>query len=125
MKRISLFVMGLIAMMLWSVTAAAQGPKTTTIEIKTSAQCSMCKETIEKAMAFEKGVVKANLDVETKVLSVTYKPAKTSPETIRKAVSAVGYDADEVKADEKAYSKLADCCKKPEDRQFDHSGHNH
>lgn len=117
--------MGLVAMLFWSVTATAQDPKTTTIEIKTSAQCSMCKETIEKAMAFEKGVVKANLDVETKVLSVTYKTAKTSPETIRKAVSAVGYDADDVKADEKAYSKLADCCKKPEDRKSDHSGHQH
>lgn len=115
MKKVSLFLMA-VAVVLVSGTLAAQTPKTAEIKIKTSAQCSMCKETIEKAMAFEKGVVKADLDVETKVLTVTYKPSKTTPETIRKAVSAVGYDADEVAADPKAYQNLSNCCKKPEDR---------
>jgi len=103
----------------------AQTPKTANLEIKTSAQCNMCKETIEKAMAFEKGVVKSELVVESKILKVTYKPAKTTPEAIRRAVSEAGYDADEVKADPKAYKNLSDCCKKPEDRESDHSGHNH
>ncbi len=103
----------------------AQTPKTVDLEIMTSAQCGMCKETIEKAMAFEKGVVKSELIVETKILRLTYKPSKTSPDAIRKAVSEAGYDADEVKADPKAYKELPDCCKKPEDRESDHSGHNH
>jgi len=103
--------------------AVAQEAKTATIEIKTSAQCEKCKATIEKAMAFEKGVVKSDLDVETKVLKVTYKTARTNPETIRKAVSMAGYDADDVAADPKAYSSLSDCCKKPEDRQDEHAGH--
>ncbi|MBK6346450.1 MAG: cation transporter [Bacteroidales bacterium] len=103
----------------------AQTPKTIDLEIKTSAQCGMCKETIEKAMAFEKGVIKSELIVETKILKVTFKPSRTSAEAIRKAVSEAGYDADEVKADTEAYKNLPDCCKKPEDRQSDHSGHNH
>jgi len=82
------------------------------IKIKTSAQCGMCKETIEKAMAFEKGVKTSDLNVDTKVVTVKYDAAKTSPEKIKLAISKVGYDADEVKADPKAYSKLSPCCKK-------------
>ncbi len=82
------------------------------IKIKTSSQCDMCKETIEKAMAFEKGVKTSDLDVKTKVLTVKYEAAKTTPEKIKLAISKVGYDADDVKADPKAYSKLSPCCQK-------------
>lgn len=119
------FILVVIYIILISNPTIAQKSKTVDLEIKTSAQCSMCKETIEKAMAFEKGVVKYDLVVETKILKVTYKPSKTTPEKIRKAVSSVGYDADDVPADPIAYQKLSDCCKKPEDRQSDHSGHQH
>mgnify|MGYP001021150514 FL=1 len=104
---------------------AAQNAKTTEIDIKVSSQCSMCKETIEKTLAFEKGIVKSNLDIETHVVKVTYKTGKTTPEAIRKAISLAGYDADDVAADPKAYAKLSDCCKKPEDRVNGHSGHQH
>ncbi|HCT69853.1 MAG TPA: hypothetical protein DF409_01110 [Bacteroidales bacterium] len=85
----------------------------------------MCKETIERTLAFEKGVVKATLDLETDIVTVVYKTARTTPEKIREAISKAGYDADDVAADPKAYSNLPDCCKKPEDQQHDHSGHKH
>lgn len=83
-----------------------------TIKIKTSAVCGMCKETIEKTMAFEKGVKTSELDVKTKIVTVTYNTEKTSPEKIKLAISKVGYDADEVAADPKAYAKLSPCCQK-------------
>ncbi len=86
-----------------------------TLKITTSAQCGMCKETIEKAMAYERGVTWSELDLSDKVLSVVYKTKRTDAEKIRKAVSDTGYDADNVKADERAYSKLPACCKKPDD----------
>lgn len=105
-------------------TLAAQNAKTATLNIKVSSQCSMCKENIERALAFEKGVTKSNVDLEKDEVEVTYKPGKTTPEAIKKAISLAGYDADEVKADAKAYTRLSDCCKKPEDR-IDHSGHDH
>jgi periplasmic mercuric ion binding protein len=124
MRNFKLSIIALL-MILINNNLVAQTPKTAELEIKTSAQCGMCKETIEKAMAFEKGVVKAELVVETKILKVTYKTARTNPETIRKAVSAAGYDADEVAADPKAYANLSNCCKKPEDREPDHAGHQH
>jgi copper chaperone CopZ len=104
-----------LSMMLLTAGLYAADGKFETIKIKTSSQCDMCKERIEEALAFEKGVKKAELDVETQMVTVTYKTSKTSPERIRKAISKVGYDADDVPADPKAYAKLDACCKKPDD----------
>lgn len=83
-----------------------------TIRIKTSAVCDMCKETLEKAMAYEKGVKESNLDVESKILTVKYDAKKTSADKIKKAITLAGYDADELMADAKAYERLNACCKK-------------
>lgn len=82
------------------------------LKVKTSAVCDMCKETMEKHMAFEKGVKKSNLDVDSKILTITYNPTKTTPEKLRIAVTKSGYDADDLPADPKAYKKLDACCKK-------------
>ena len=111
MKKTGILI---LTMLLAAELFAADG-KFDTIKIKTSSQCDECKETIEEALAFEKGVKTADLDVETRIVTVTYKKSKTSPEKIRKAISKVGYDADDVAADPKAYSKLDACCKKPDD----------
>jgi mercuric ion binding protein len=87
-------------------------PKLSFVKIKTSAVCDMCKETIEKAMAFEKGVKKSNLNVDSKYLSVWFNPKKTTSENIRVSLTKVGYDADNHPAQNKAYEKLNECCKK-------------
>lgn len=100
-----------LIMLVAFITTNAQ-EKTAEVKIKTSAVCDMCKETIEKYVAFEKGVKKVTLDVETKIATVVYNPQKTTPEKIRIAISKAGYDADDVPADQKAYKKLDDCCKK-------------
>ena len=82
--------------------------------IQTSAQCEKCKYRIEEALSFEAGIKKSDLDLKTKKITVNYNPSKITPEKIRIAISKVGYDADEVKADPKAYEKLPPCCKKPD-----------
>ncbi|MFC2112233.1 heavy-metal-associated domain-containing protein [Bacteroidota bacterium] len=105
----------LLSLMLLSSGASAQNSKLEVIKIKTSSQCDMCKERIEEALAFEKGVKKSVVDVEKQIVTVTYKKGKTDPDKIRKAISKTGYDADDVLADSKAYAKLDACCKKPED----------
>lgn len=92
--------------------SAQKASKTATITIKTSAQCEMCKERIEKVLAYEKGVISSNLEVETKVLTVKYKVAKTTPEKIKIAITKIGYDADDLKAAHKAHDNLPQCCQK-------------
>jgi len=86
--------------------------KSDTLTIQTSAVCGMCKDRIEQGIAFEKGVKRATLDEETKKVTVIYNPSKTSADAVRTAISKLGYDADEVAADPKAYEKLPACCKK-------------
>lgn len=110
MKNLGLILALALVTLISHPSFAGGGLKT--IEIKTSSQCDMCKETIEKKMAFEKGVKSAVLNVETSILTVVYNPKKTNPDLIKKAVTMSGYDADEMPADPKSYDNLHDCCKK-------------
>lgn len=101
----------MLAISIFSLGASAQEGKNHKVEIKTSAICEMCQFAIEKEMAYEKGVQTATLDLETKVLTVTYNAKKTDAEKIKKRVSLTGYHADNVKRDSVAYEKLPMCCK--------------
>ena len=102
----------LILMTTFSMNVALAQKGMQTVEIKTSSVCGMCKTTIEKQMAFTKGVTSADLNVETSVLTVSFNRKKTSVEKIRKAINAVGYDADDSPATPEAYDNLHGCCKK-------------
>jgi copper chaperone CopZ len=104
----------MITMILFSAGSvnAQEVIKNAEVKIKTSAVCEMCKETLEKNLAFEKGIKKSVLDVDSKIITVTYNPQKISPDQIRKAIAKTGYDADDVPAVKKAHDKLDDCCKK-------------
>jgi len=82
------------------------------VQIKTSAVCGMCKERIEGNIAYEKGVKKVDLDDETKIVTIGYNPRRTDPDKLRKAISKLGYDADDVEADQAAHDKLPKCCQK-------------
>ncbi len=114
-KGIGFLIIGFLS--LASCTSFAQKEKKfEDLKVSTSAQCEMCKETIEEALAFVKGVKHAELDLESKIVTVTYRKGKTNPEKIRTAISRAGYDADHVAAYPKAYKKLPACCKKPEDQ---------
>jgi len=97
-----------------AITGFAQDKpkKNEEVKIQTSAVCGMCKERIEHDLAFEKGVTSVSLDNETKIVTVGYNPKKTDPDKIRTAISKIGYDADQVPADQVAYEKLPKCCKK-------------
>lgn len=90
----------------------AQGGKEATVQIKTSSVCKMCKATIEKYLAYEKGVKSSNLDVPSKTVTVVYNPKKTDVSKIKEAINKSGYDADELPANAKAYETLDPCCKK-------------
>ena len=100
----------LIATLSFSIAKAQK--KIETVEIQTSAVCDMCKERIEKQLAFTKGVTAAQLDVESAVVTVSYKASKTNAQALRTSINDVGYDADDSPATEKAYENLHHCCKK-------------
>ncbi len=86
------------------------------IEISTSAQCEMCKDRIENELVFTKGVKDAVLDMDTKVVTVTYKTKKITEQEIIELITDLGYDAAGKPGNQDAYADLPNCCKKPKDR---------
>lgn len=94
----------------------AQQKKPVTLKISTpNAQCSACKARIEEYLKVEEGVVKVTVNPQGKYTTVLYLADRTNPENIRTAIANVGYDADEIKANEDSYKALPKTCKKPED----------
>lgn len=104
-------VIMLIAVVLVSFNAAFADDNKV-VKIKTSAICSMCKARIERTLGLSKGVKESNLDLNDKVVTVTYNSKKTSPEAIKQIIVNTGYDADTEVANQKAHDKLPSCCRK-------------
>lgn len=103
----------MVVLLFVSSFAFSQKPagKTETVVIMTSAECDQCKERIEGALNYTKGIKFAELDVPSRKLTVKFKNDVITLAEIKKQISALGYNADEVLADPAAYEKLPACCK--------------
>jgi periplasmic mercuric ion binding protein len=109
-------LMLLFLVFILSLTASAQQKKPITVKIQTpGALCDECKRRIEEYMKYEEGVTKVVVYPHSKYTQVTYLADRTNVENIKTAIANIGYDADDVKANEEAYKKLPKTCKKPED----------
>ena len=84
--------------------------KAETSVIQTSAQCNDCRERIEGKLNYTKGIKFAELDMETKKVTVKYSAKKISLQKIKETIAAIGYDAVEVKAKKEDILKLPKCC---------------
>jgi mercuric ion binding protein len=103
----------LILLILATAITSLVNAQTDTLVVKTSVICEECKERIEHDLSFEKGVKSNIVNLDTKEVTVVYNSAKTDPQKIRLAITKIGYDADTLKADEKAFNKLPLCCRVP------------
>jgi periplasmic mercuric ion binding protein len=112
MKTLKLWMLSIVFTASATLSFAQDGTKGQEVKIKTSAVCGMCKATLEKGLAYEKGVEKATLDVDSKILTVRFNGQKTSADKLKKAVNELGYDADSSPATTRAYERLDECCKK-------------
>lgn len=81
------------------------------VMLKVQGNCDMCKVRIEKAATGVKGVSSAMWDSKKKELHLNYDSAKTTLETISKAIAKAGHDTEKHKADNKVYDALPNCCK--------------
>jgi copper chaperone CopZ len=98
----------------FTVAAHAQQKKPVTVKIQTpTAQCEECKARIEEYLKYEEGVTKVVVYPRSKYTMVTYLADRTNIENIKTAIANVGYDADDVTADQDAYKKLPKTCKHP------------
>ena len=74
-------------------------------------QCGMCQKTIEMGLKKVSGLTHSSVDLETKTTKVIYDKEKTNLTQIEKAISAMGYQANETLANSTAYDALVPCCK--------------
>ena len=111
MKSIKLTLLVLIGFV---SMASAQQKTTKKVVINTpSVQCEMCKDRIEKYMSREPGIVSVKVDYKKKTTTVSFSTDRNDIEQVKTAIANVGYDADDVTAEEGSYAKLPKCCKKP------------
>jgi periplasmic mercuric ion binding protein len=78
--------------------------------VKVWGNCGMCKKTIEKSLKGVDGVQSATWNKTTKMLAVNYEASKITLAGVEQKVAASGYDTQNVKANDGAYSKLPECC---------------
>lgn len=104
------------SLFLFSNVATAQKTNQKVV-IKTFLHCDHCKECetcgqkFNKEMLKIKGVKMYELDDKAMTFIIYYNSKKTNLQTIKEAISKMGYDADEIKADKAAYEGLDGCCK--------------
>ncbi len=108
MKTIILMMFILTGTLNWAQNSEK---KINTVEIQTTAECGDCKERLENMLNYTKGVKFAELDLDSKKVTVKFDTSKISLNEIKTKISELGYDADDLKADEKAYKELPECCK--------------
>ena len=106
----SLLMFFFMLMLYSGVQAQEKQQKFQTVVIMTSSECGDCKERIEGALNYTKGVVFAELDVSTKQVTVKFATKKITLQQVKEAIAAIGYDADDVKAVPVAQKKLPTCC---------------
>lgn len=105
MKIISILLVTALAVS--AQVAFSQTTKTDTVKV--SGNCGTCKKHIEKA-ALSAGALKAIWNIDSKILTVSYDPAKTTNDVIQKKIASVGYDTEKFKGNDDAYNKLDPCC---------------
>jgi periplasmic mercuric ion binding protein len=112
MKKILSSLSLVMAILISSCSAPQSGTASLITEsFKVSGVCSMCKKRIETAAYGINGVEKASWNTKNQALEVSYNALKANNEAIQKRIAAAGHDTQKVKATDKAYGNLPDCCK--------------
>ncbi|SRR5258706_10152781 len=99
-----------------ATVAPAQTKSVLKAKIKTpNALCEACKARIESFLRRIDGMVFVDVNYRRGETSVKYLSDRTDIEQIKTAIANLGYDADDVTANEESYKRLPKTCKKFED----------
>lgn len=115
--KLKTVVVLLLTLFLTQISVAQKGKNEKAV-IKTAIycdhcqQCETCGKNFQANMLKIKGVKMYELDDKNMTITVYYNGKKTDLQTIKTAISNLGYDADDVKANLEAYGNLDGCCKK-------------
>ncbi len=99
--------------MLFAMTMNAQttSSSVTTTQFFVDGVCEMCKKRIEQALLQVEGVQSADWEIATRQLQVEYDSTTVDLYQLHWEVAGVGHDTEQLKAPDKAYNSLHNCCK--------------
>lgn len=91
-------------------TTAQSESKWHTVEFKVEGTCDMCKTRIETALDV-KGVKFAEWNVDSKMVTVVFRPDKVTEAQLHQILADIGHDTDQKVATDEVYNELHGCCK--------------
>ena len=94
-----------------SAKVSAKGNVVSQVIIQTNGTCQKCADCFKENVPFFKGVKTYSYDMKTAKLTINYDASSTNPDQLRKEISKLGYNADNVQADAAARAKLPACCR--------------
>lgn len=110
------FIITVLAIICFSTVSFSQQKVIETAKIKTpNALCEACKPRIETYVKRIDGVTFINVNYRKGETTVKYLTDRTNIEEIKTAIANMGYDADDIPANEESYKRLPKTCKKSED----------
>ncbi|MEO7306331.1 MAG: cation transporter [Ferruginibacter sp.] len=110
MKAVSLSLLAFFSVV--SVSFAQQQKVSGKAVIKTPAvQCDKCKDRVEFFIAREYGVSSVKVNIKQKNTTVTWYNDRTTLENIKVAIANLGFDADDIEAEESAFKRLPKECR--------------
>ena len=99
-----------LAITLMGVAVQAKDIKTVIFTTQPQMHCASCEKKIKGNLRYEKGVKRIDTSVEQQKVTVKYDADKTSAEKLQKAFKKFGYEARQVKADEKVKRDNTQSC---------------
>lgn len=99
-----------LAIALMGVAAQAKDINTVIFTTQPQMHCASCEKKIKGNLRYEKGVKRIDTSVEQQKVTVKYDADKTSAEKLQKAFKKFGYEARQVKADEKVKRDNTQSC---------------
>ena len=109
MKNIIHIIFTLGIALLGIQTANAQDKKVITTKFWVAGVCGMCETTIETALD-TKGVLTADYDLASNMLTVTYNSKKMTEEKLHNLLNDAGYDTEKSTCSDEQYSRVHGCC---------------
>lgn len=73
--------------------------------------CDKCKDKVEFFISHTEGVSSVKVNIKQKTTTVTWLNDRTTLENIKVAIANLGYDADDIEAEEYAFKRLPKECK--------------
>jgi len=110
MKKVIINLLFFIALGV-STTYAQHNHQVSKATFGVRGNCTTCQSIIEGAARSVNGVMHAHWDKSSKMMDVTFDPAKTSSIKIQKAVAGSGYSTEKIPENAYAYYHLNSCCK--------------